>query len=219
ELASANVTFVKDGPLPFYVGEDDPPAKQEILRAGLKLFSARGLAATSIRDIAAESGFTNPALYKHFSGKEELALHLFETCHRQAYASCAAALASAPDFDGKVEAYVGQWLEFVDDYPEVFAFLSDSARVLWPKAGRGVRRRTVIWVAASVVAQAAQAQQVPRPHALRTHRHGLPVDPRVVAASLQGTIEQLARMLQVGVVPGPAMRWKADLVALFKKAV
>jgi hypothetical protein len=41
----------------------------------------------------------------------------------------------------------------------------------------------------------------------------------VVAASLQGTIEQLARMIQVGVAPGPATRWKADLVALFKKAV
>jgi AcrR family transcriptional regulator len=39
------------------------------------------LAATSVRDIAEESGFTNPALYKHFVGKKELALHLFETCH------------------------------------------------------------------------------------------------------------------------------------------
>ena len=31
-----------------------------------------------IRDIARESGYTNPALYKHFASKEELALHLFE---------------------------------------------------------------------------------------------------------------------------------------------
>src|SRR5438034_7729582 len=68
-------------PLPFYISENDPPAKREILRAAMKLFSERGLAATSIRDIAQESGFTNPALYKHFVGKEELALHLFETCH------------------------------------------------------------------------------------------------------------------------------------------
>ena len=30
--------------LPFYVAPDDPPAKREILRAALKLFSGRGLA-------------------------------------------------------------------------------------------------------------------------------------------------------------------------------
>ena len=73
----------------FYVRDDDPPAKREILSAALKLFSRRGLAATSIRDIAEESGYTNPALYKHFESKEELALHLFETCHARIWTSCA----------------------------------------------------------------------------------------------------------------------------------
>src|SRR5215208_4865848 len=96
-----------DAPLPFYVREDDPPAKREILRAGLKLFAERGLAATSIRDIADRSGYTNPALYKHFAGKDELALHLFETCHARVWTSCAAALSSANGFDEKLEAYVG----------------------------------------------------------------------------------------------------------------
>jgi hypothetical protein len=43
------------------------------------------------------------------------------------------------------------------------------------------------------------------------------VNPDVAAASLQGTLGELARMLQVGVIPGPAMRWKADVVALFRR--
>jgi len=38
--------------LPFYIQEEDPPAKREILRAAMKLFSRHGLAATTIRDIA-----------------------------------------------------------------------------------------------------------------------------------------------------------------------
>ena len=45
------------------------------------------------------------------------------------------------------------------------------------------------------------------------------VNPDVAAASLQGTLAELARMLQVGVMPGPAARWKADLVALFRRLV
>jgi TetR/AcrR family transcriptional regulator, repressor of fatR-cypB operon len=201
-------------PVPFYIHENDPPAKREILRAAIKLFSERGLAVTSIRDIADESGYTNPALYKHYASKEELAQHLFETCHQHFWTSCAAALNSAKDFDGKVEAYIGQWLEFMDEYPEVIAFLSDSSRVLWPKAGPKVRQRTMISLAISLVAQAPKTRRTPR-----TRRRASHVDPHVAAASLQGTIEQLARMIQVGGAPGPATRWKADLVALFKRAV
>jgi len=49
-------------------------------------------------------------------------------------------------------------------------------------------------------------------------RHGRPaVNPDVAAASLQGTLAELARMLQVGVVRGPAVRWKKDLVSLFQR--
>jgi AcrR family transcriptional regulator len=199
---------------PFYIRDSDAPAKRQILRAALKLFSERGLAVTTIRDIADESGYTNPALYKHFTSKEELAQHLFETCHQHFWTSCAAALNSAKDFDGKVEAYIGQWLDLVDEYPEVIAFLSDSSRVLWPKAGPRVQQQTMISLAISLVAQAPKTRRAPR-----TRRRASQVDPRVVAASLQGTIEQLARMIQVGAAPGPATRWKADLVALFKKAV
>jgi AcrR family transcriptional regulator len=193
-------------PLPFYIREDDPPAKREILRAAIKLFSERGLAATSIRDIAEESGYTNPALYKHFASKEELALHLFEACHRRVWARCNAALASATTFDQKLEGFIGQWLELVDEHPEVVAFLSDSARVLWPKAGPTVRRQTLIGLARSLVIEA------PR----RGHGRS-PVNPDVAAASLQGTLAEMARMLQVGVIPGPAVRWKGELVKLFHK--
>jgi AcrR family transcriptional regulator len=159
ELAYANhISVMAD--LPFYIREEDPPAKREILRAAMKLFSKGGLAATSIRDIADESGYTNPALYKHFAGKQELALHLFEISHRRLWTRCTASMASAQDFEGKVEAYVIQWLELADEYPEVLAFLSDSARVLWPKASPTVRQQTMISLAQSLVAEALQSRLV-----------------------------------------------------------
>jgi AcrR family transcriptional regulator len=194
-------------PLPFYVREDDPPAKREILRAAMKLFSEHGLAATSIRDIAGESGYTNPALYKHFAGKEELALYLFEICHRRLWTRCQAAIAAASSFDAKLEGYIGQVLALVDEHPEAMAFLSDSARVLWPKAGPTVRRQTMIGLARSLMSEAP-----------RTKKGKSAVSADVAAASLQGTLAEIARMIQVGVVPGPAVRFKAELVALFRGA-
>ena len=96
--------------LPFYIREGDPPAKREILRAAMKLFSERGLAATTIRDIAKESGYTNPALYKHFVSKEELALYLFETSHRRLWSRCQAAIERGGDFHAKLENYIGEVL-------------------------------------------------------------------------------------------------------------
>ncbi len=194
--------------LPFYIREDDAPAKREILRAALRLFSTHGFAATSIRDIAAASGYTNPALYKHFAGKEELALHLFETCHTRVWTACAAALASKADFQGKLDAYLGRWLELMDEHPEVLAFLSDSARVLWPKAGPTVQRHTMIGLARSLVRAAP-----------RGRRAGGPLAMDVAAASVQGTLAELARMIQVGVVAGPATRWKRALVSQLRRLI
>lgn len=190
----------------FYIRKDDAPAKQEILRAAMKLFGERGLAATSIRDIADESGYTNPALYKHFASKEDLALHLFETCHRRMWTRCNTAIVSAGSFEKKLEGYVLCWLELVDEYPEVIAFLSDSARVLWPKASPAVREQTMIGLAHSLVLEAPRLGS------------GLPaVKPGIAAACIQGTLSELARMIQVGVVEGPAIQWKGELIALFRK--
>jgi AcrR family transcriptional regulator len=172
----------------------------------MTLFSRHGLAGTSIRDIASESGYTNPALYKHFSSKEELAVYLFETCHRRLWTKCHAAITGARGFEAKLEAYIGQALELVDEDPEAMAFLSDSARVLWPLARADVRRHTMIDLARSLMGAAP-----------RRGRGQSPINRDVAAASLQGTLAELARMIQVGAVAGPAARWKTELVEFFRK--
>jgi len=95
------VSCISGKVLPFDIRETDPPAKREILPATMRLFSERGPAATTIRDIASESGYNNPALYKHFVGKEEVASYLFETSHRRLWNRCRAAIASATGLNGK----------------------------------------------------------------------------------------------------------------------
>lgn len=46
--------------------------KNKILDVALDLFSQRGVEGTSMSDIAGELGLTKAALYRHFSGKEEI---------------------------------------------------------------------------------------------------------------------------------------------------
>lgn len=54
-------------------------AKDEILRAALKLFAQKGYFNTSLTDIATESGLkTSSGLYQHFKNKQTIASALYE---------------------------------------------------------------------------------------------------------------------------------------------
>jgi AcrR family transcriptional regulator len=53
-----------------------PGRRGEILAAALEVFTEKGYRAGSMRDVAAVVGVTEPALYRHFAGKEELFLSL-----------------------------------------------------------------------------------------------------------------------------------------------
>ena len=56
---------------------DGSLTKERIERAALKLFVEKGVAETSIRDIAREAGVSQGAMYNHFESKDELAWSLF----------------------------------------------------------------------------------------------------------------------------------------------
>lgn len=49
-----------------------PERRDEILRAAVECFAARGFSGTTTREIAARVGITEAALYRHFAGKEAL---------------------------------------------------------------------------------------------------------------------------------------------------
>lgn len=51
--------------------------KQHIELAAIKLFAVKGPAGTTIKDIAAESGVTEGALYRHYPSKDAMATTLF----------------------------------------------------------------------------------------------------------------------------------------------
>jgi AcrR family transcriptional regulator len=54
-------------------GDDPPPMREQILRAAARLFSHRGYANTTLRQIAQASGIQAGSIYHHFEGKDEIA--------------------------------------------------------------------------------------------------------------------------------------------------
>ena len=55
-----------------------PVTREQILDSSLKLFSEKGFARTSVRDIAQAAGITDAAIYYHFASKRDLFEALIE---------------------------------------------------------------------------------------------------------------------------------------------
>src|SRR5262245_44995313 len=133
----------RSGPIaPFYVSERDAPAKRQILVTALALCVRDGLCQTSVRDIAKAAGFTNPALFKHFRSKDELARYLFERCYLELADLVSNAIASRTTFTAKQRAVIDAYLAALDRDPDSVLFVQDWLRHFWPKMPERVRRRS-----------------------------------------------------------------------------
>jgi AcrR family transcriptional regulator len=53
-------------------------ARQRILESALRLFGSKGYETTTMRDIAAEAGYSPGLTYRYFTGKEELVMMLYQ---------------------------------------------------------------------------------------------------------------------------------------------
>lgn len=63
--------------------EKDSSVRDRLLRAAVDLFTSRGYAATSVREIVELGGVTKPVLYYHFGSKEGLYLEILRDVQRQ----------------------------------------------------------------------------------------------------------------------------------------
>lgn len=71
-----DATRMLDAPEPGVIAALEPGRRGEILDAALGVFAEKGYASGSMRDIATQVGVSEPALYRHFPGKEALFLAL-----------------------------------------------------------------------------------------------------------------------------------------------
>lgn len=57
--------------------------KEKLLIKALELFNEKGIRNTSLREIATAVGISKPAIYNHFSGKEEMIDELYKYCRER----------------------------------------------------------------------------------------------------------------------------------------
>ena len=193
-LAIANYSDMTTDP--FYIDPDDPPGKKGILREGLRLFAENGLSATSIRDIAAATGLTNPALYKHFKTKDDLARTLFERSYSELLKQLMIATRSETDFPEKFKAFIKAYAEFFDEDPNAAIFTTGNLATLWPQVSERLKNRTVITVLRELLEEGRSAGLVNKEE-----------DLTLLLSLVIGTLGQLSRQMYLRSIPGPASRY------------
>lgn len=185
-----------------YLAEDDAAAKVASLRVALRLFVCDGIDATSVRDIAARSGFTNPAIFKHFDSKEALALCLFERCYTwMGKAFRTAGEAVTGDAEQKLAALVACGLRLIDEDQEAILYVQENLRRFWRHAGPETRQFSLLGhIRALIVA-----------------RGGPLADPNLQASAIIGFLGQLAREAYFGELPGPALGHEQRVNAIVRR--
>jgi AcrR family transcriptional regulator len=100
-----------------------PNTRDRIESAAIRLFVEKGVAETSIRDIARAVDISEGALYRHFESKDELTWALFER-HYVTFAARLDALAHAESTArGKLAAMIRGFCHAHDENPTLFRFL------------------------------------------------------------------------------------------------
>jgi AcrR family transcriptional regulator len=178
---------MKETRQPFYVSSDDPPAKQKIIIAALDLFVRDGLCETSVRDIAKASGFSNPALFKHFPSKEALANYLFERCYLELHNLTTRAIRSGDTFARKQHAVIGAYMTALDQDQNAVLYVQDNLRQFWPRMPVAMRKHTIL-------REVRMLLELGRKEGIVTAS----IDVGLLAVAWIGTLQQFARVQYFG---------------------
>lgn len=168
---------------------DGTPTRERIERKAMELFVAKGVAETTIRDIAEASDTAEGALYRHYRGKDELILALFRR-HYAAFAERLETLqAEHRDTREKLRAMIDECARVFDTDPVRFQFLllvqHHSMRRL------GDSQPTPVEVLRRVLMEGMARREIPK------------TDPDLAAALVLGLIVQPATFKTYGRLPGP----------------
>ena len=97
-------------------------ARPKIERAALQLFVSEGVDAATTREIADVAGVSEGALYRHYKGKDELALVLFLETHNRLGTMMQEAFAKPGTLEDKVRAAVTAYCRIADEDWLMFSF-------------------------------------------------------------------------------------------------
>ncbi len=157
------------------------------------LFVCNGIDGTSVRQIAAASGFTNPAIFKHFDSKEALARCLFERCYIWMGEAFKATDKSGPSGgEQKILAVVECALRLIDEDNEAVLYVEENLRRFWRRTSAETKRFSLLGHIRGLIAEAG----------------GSPFEQKLQASAIAGFLAQVAREVYFKELLGTALDQK-----------
>ncbi len=133
--------------------------KGDILKASLELFAAKGYDAVSVRDIAKSAGVSEAALYKHFKGKEDMALYIFTAILRDYTGRLQRIDQVAEGAISKLCRIVETTYDLYREYPAEIRFALLSQYSFWDQVSDEVKPHFVI---RKILEEGMEKGEVPR---------------------------------------------------------
>ncbi len=173
-------------------------ARPKIERAALKLFIHSGIDAATTRDIADKAGVSEGALYRHYKGKDELALALFMETHNRLGTLMAEAIGADGSLEEKVHRAVRAYCTLADEDFLLFSFHLVSLHRFLPHDKR--RDDDPVSIAETLISGLMKQKLIP------------PGDPALKAAMALGVMTQTGQNKIYNRLPGPLLQ-HADAMA------
>jgi AcrR family transcriptional regulator len=175
-------------------------SQRERLFAGMARVAARsGYAATTVDDIAAESGVSRKALYAHFSGKEDVLLQAHKAVVKRVVTGAGPAIAEQDNWKSALRVLLDWGLEFFSREP-AFAHLTLIEMGAATPASQRLQRHSLNPVRALIEQAIAQGAR--------------PLSPTTIDGMLGGLIYVVARAAE-GESPGDLVALRPELMSWF----
>jgi len=92
--------------------------KQNIISAATRLFAEQGYDGTSTSRISKEAGVTEPLIYYHFKGKDDLFSHILENSFKEYFSGLESLKKESGTQFNRIEGLIDFHFRFVEDMPD-----------------------------------------------------------------------------------------------------
>lgn len=164
-------------------------ARPKIERAALELFVDGGVDASTTRDIADRAGVSEGALYRHYKGKDELALSLFMETHNRLGKMVVEAAQTEGSLETRVRSIVTAYCKLADEDWLLFSFHLVSLHKFLPHDTQ--RPDDPLTITETIISSLMVAGEIPKG------------DPALLAAMSLGVVLQAGQNKAYGRLPGP----------------
>ncbi len=164
-------------------------ARPKIEKAALELFIRDGIDAATTREIADTAGVSEGALYRHYKGKDELALALFMQTHNQLGEMMLGAFSADGTIEDKVRRAVTAYCAFADEDWLSFSYHLVSLNRYLPHDTK--RDDDPVSVVEKLIEHLMESGEIPKG------------DPAILAAMSLGVVMQSGLNKVYSRLPGP----------------